>query len=145
VLRSPRRALIAGALAATAVASPFTAGERAASGRSVRISRPNAQNNNGTFLYDWREENNSNAPHPPVYYVIRANKGEKSCRRRNQLHRSQSRSPHRAERLTAVRQAADLVAAHRRCKPADNEAEYVGVTDVGLEVIAEPRSCLVAV
>jgi hypothetical protein len=77
VLRSPRRALIAGALAAAAVAAPLTAGELAPAGRSVPISRPDARHSNGTFLYDWREENNPNAPHPPVYYVLRANKGEK--------------------------------------------------------------------
>jgi hypothetical protein len=77
VLRAPRRALIAGALAAAAVAAPLTASELAASGRSVRISRPDARHSNGTFLYDWRQENNPNAPHPPVYYVLKANKGEK--------------------------------------------------------------------
>lgn len=79
VLRSPRRALIAGALAATAVAAPLTAGELGASGRSVRISRPDARPRPmaSWLRYDLREENNPNAPHPPVYYVLKANQGEK--------------------------------------------------------------------
>jgi hypothetical protein len=29
------------------------------------------------YQYDLREENNPNAPHPPIYYVLKANEGEK--------------------------------------------------------------------
>jgi hypothetical protein len=43
----------------------------------TRIARAGAQNGNGFFLYDWREENNPDAPHQPVYYVLEGNEGEK--------------------------------------------------------------------
>jgi hypothetical protein len=77
MLRSPRRALVAGALATAAIAAPLTVIEVGASRPSVRIAHVGARNGNGYARYDWREENNPNAPHPPVYYVLKANQGEK--------------------------------------------------------------------
>ena len=77
MLRSPRRALIAGALATAAIAAPLTVAEVGASHSAIRIAHAGARHGDGTFVYDWRQANNPNAPHPPVYYVLKANEGKK--------------------------------------------------------------------
>ncbi|MEO8969319.1 MAG: DUF1707 domain-containing protein [Solirubrobacteraceae bacterium] len=73
VLRSPRRTLIAGALATVAVAVPLTVTEVGTSRPTFRTSQAGARPRPmpPSLLYDLREENNPNAPHPPVYYVMR--------------------------------------------------------------------------
>jgi hypothetical protein len=79
MLRSPRGAMVAAALVTTAIAVPLTAVEAGASRPPMRISPAGARPHprGAWYQYDLREENNPNAPHPPIYYVLKANEGEK--------------------------------------------------------------------
>jgi hypothetical protein len=76
VRRFPRRSLITGALATIAVAVPLTVTETGTHGPSVRMSHAGSRPMPSWLRYDLREENNPNAPHPPVYYVLKANEGK---------------------------------------------------------------------